>query len=322
MKLLPFQQCGHLHEACEWSPTVDESGVRSPHVEEMEHSASLCFTVVAAASHWALDKGFAVLRIQRFPPTQTSNDWRGLLKLPPQSFRADSMAMMATHVGLCPCAGGSTRVQVQDVWHRGEALPADAVYISHSHFSHRLPVTCWENPFLAGRDGSAELAVYKYMLWFPRSGLHGCESHLNGYDGWVANSCRGCPSHQQSSVVAAAQSMLQGSERLSLKWPYIEDLVNSPHFAAFGSWLRERDLPDAGVLGPRALGSDCVMAQRASAAEESAVASKRNALPPVCHTGKQQTAISNMPCASSRLGILWIGKQLWITMCSLQQPAW
>ena len=107
--------------------------------------------------------------------------------------------------------------------------------------------------------------------------------------------------------------MLQGSERLSLK---------SPHFAAFGSWLRERDLPDAGVLGPRALGSDCVMAQRASAAEESAVASKRNALPPVCHTGKQQTAISNMPCASSRLGILWIGKQLWITMCSLQQPAW
>ena len=71
--------------------------------------------------------------------------------------------------------------------------PMQCKYIGHSHFSHRLPVTCWENPFLAGRDGSAELAVYKYMLWFPRSGLHGCPSfrHMLVCDCGAADLCHG-----------------------------------------------------------------------------------------------------------------------------------
>ena len=336
MQVLPFHQCGHVHDPREWAPVVSESGVSYPSTEEAEYSASLCFTLVAAASHWAVDKGFAVLRIQRLPPVQPSGDWRGLLTLPAETFRADSMALMAAHVGLSPYPGSATCVQVQAVWVRDKPLPCDVVYIGHSHFSHRLPVTCWENPFVAGRDGSAELVVFRYMQWFPRSGLQGKLFQLCGKrlacDCGATELCHGdfllglllqgadSPTPQllpaqtarvrrvllaaaaglqipagiaypisQASIASAAQSLLQGggpSERFSLQWPYMEDLVNSPHFSAFGAWLRDRGLPDAGTLGPRALGSACVMAQRASAAEQGAAVNKRNALPPVVPYGQ------------------------------------
>ncbi|CAE7449963.1 unnamed protein product, partial [Symbiodinium microadriaticum] len=339
MQMLPFHQCGHLHDPHEWSPGAHDSGISCPSADEAEYSASLCFTLVVAASHWAVDKGYAVLRIQRLPPVQVSGDWRGLVKLPPKTFREDAMGLMASHVGLMPSADSALRVQVQDVWQRGEPLPADVVYIGHSHFSHRLPVTCWENPFVAGRDGSPELVVFKYMQWLPKSGLEQRLPELRGKklacDCGASDLCHGDfllglllpstdvsgyaqkPEHvrrillaamaglqipgsvaypiSQSSIVSAAQSLVQGSSRLSLRWPYIEDLVNSPHFTAFGDWLRERGLPDAGVLGPRALGSACVMAQRASAADQGAVASKRHALPPVVPYG--QTADSHFRCA-------------------------
>ena len=330
MQMLPFHQCGHIHDQHEWSPTIHDSGVSYPGAEEAEYSASLCFTLVVAASHWAVDKGYAVLRIQRLPPVQVSGDWRGLLKLPPQTLRKDAMSLMAAHVGLRPSPDSAIRVQVQDVWCRAEPLPADVVYIGHSHFSHRLPVTCWENPFVAGRDGSPELVVFKYMQWFRDSSLEQRLPELRGKklacDCGAADLCHGdfllglmLPSTDasrhaekpervrcillaavaglqipgsvayrvsQSSIVSAAQSLIQGRSRLSLRWPYIEDLVNSPHFTAFGDWLRERGLPDAGVLGPRALGSACVMAQRASAADQGAAANKRHALPPVVPYGQ------------------------------------
>ena len=269
-----------------------------------------------------------------------SGDWSFLVKLPPKSFREDAVVLMASHVGLMPSADSALRVQVQDVWQRGEPLSAEVAYIRHSHLSHRLPVTCWENPFVAGRDGSPELVVLKYMQWFPKSGLEQRLPELRGKklacDCGASDLCHGdfllglllpstdvsghaqkpehfrahpsrrhgrsadpreCCLPHQSILHSFCRTIFifQGSSHLSLRWPYIKDLVNSPPFTAFGDWLRERGLPDAGVLGPRALGSACVMARRASAADQGAVANKRHAVPPVVSDG--QTADSHFRCA-------------------------
>ncbi|CAE7613702.1 unnamed protein product, partial [Symbiodinium necroappetens] len=242
---------------------------------------------------------YAVLRIQRLPPVQVSGDWSFLVKLPPKSFREDAVVLMASHVGLMPSADSALRVQVQDVWQRGEPLSAEVAYIRHSHLSHRLPVTCWENPFVAGRDGSPELVVLKYMQWFPKAGLEQRLPELRGKklacDCGASDLCHGdfllgllLPSTDVSGL------QIPGSVAYPISQSSI-DLVNSPPFTAFGDWLRERGLPDAGVLGPRALGSACVMARRASAADQGAVANKRHAVPPVVSDG--QTADSHFRCA-------------------------
>ena len=44
-------------------------------------------------------------------------------------------------------------------------LPDDVVYIGHSHFSHRIPVTCWESPFQVGQDAPLNRTVYAYSQW-------------------------------------------------------------------------------------------------------------------------------------------------------------
>ena len=97
MRELPFQRCGHIHQRGEGAPTTQAGRTHYPSHDEAEYSASLCFTIVVCASHWAVDQGFAVSRIQRMPPIQASGDWRGLLELPSQVFRADAMDSIAAH---------------------------------------------------------------------------------------------------------------------------------------------------------------------------------------------------------------------------------
>ena len=70
----------------------------------------------------------------------------------------------------------------------------------------------------------------------------------------------------------------------------MEDLINSPHFNAFGLWLRERELPSAGALGPRALGSACVMAQRAVPQTRALLPISVMPCRPSYHVGRLQSA--------------------------------
>ena len=104
---------------------------------------------VVVASHWAADRGFAVRRIQRLSPVQVCGDWRKML-------------------GPITMPGGAPRrICVADVFQPGEELPADILYIGHSHFSHRLPTTKRQCPFLVGRDGSQEHVAFRFLDWFP-----------------------------------------------------------------------------------------------------------------------------------------------------------
>ena len=161
---LPDLVCGHVHSATEWQPQLLEDGSRwFPSKEEAEYTAHLCFVLVVACSHWAAQRGFAVLRIQRMPPMQTTGDWRHLLNLDPRVFREWALPAVAAFLGLSISDDGPIRVHASDVWTKQDGLAPDAIYIGHGHFSHRLAATDWECPFRVGRDGSPHEVVLQYL---------------------------------------------------------------------------------------------------------------------------------------------------------------
>ena len=125
--------------------------------------AHLCFVLVVACSHWAAQRGFAVLRIQRMPPMQTTGDWRHLLSLDPRVFREWALPAVAAFLGLSISEDGPIRVHASDVWTKQDGLAPNAIYIGHGHFSHRLAATDWECPFRVGRDGSPHEVVLQYL---------------------------------------------------------------------------------------------------------------------------------------------------------------
>ena len=156
--------CGHVHSATEWQPQILEDGSRwFPSKEEAEYTAHLCFVLVVACSHWAAQRGFAVLRIQRMPPMQTTGDWRHLLSLDPRVFREWALPAVAAFLGLSISEDGPIRVHASDVWTKQDGLAPNAIYIGHGHFSHRLAATDWECPFRVGRDGSPHEVVLQYL---------------------------------------------------------------------------------------------------------------------------------------------------------------
>ena len=172
MRVLPPLVCGHVHDPGEWTPVQLDDGSRFfPSKQEAEYTAHLCFTLVAACSHWAVAQGLAVFKITRMPPMQTSGDWRPLLHLAPEVFRQLAMPALAAFLGLSVVRDAPTRQQVLDLWIPQASLPTDVVYIGHGHFRHRLPCSKWENPFVEGRDGSPHEVLLRYMEWFPSSPL-------------------------------------------------------------------------------------------------------------------------------------------------------
>ena len=170
-----------------------------------------------------------------------------------------------------------TRVHVQDVHVSGHALPSDVIYIGHSHFSHRLASNRWQCPFVPGRDGAPEQVVFKYLqttsgLQRYLHQLRGkrlacdCLAHEFCHGDVLMAMCLHAPRQSapikpqarrvllamtaglsvpgsvaypipQSSVVAAAQSLLSGYGLTDLPWPHVADLVNSPELQAYSQWL-------------------------------------------------------------------------------------
>eukprot|EP00438_Fugacium_kawagutii_P015959 Skav227096 [mRNA] locus=scaffold199:6515:11398:+ [translate_table: standard] len=172
MRSLPTLTCAHIHDPGEWAPSYNADGSRFfPSKEEAEYTAHLCFTLVVACSHWAVDQGLAVMRIQRMPPMQCSGDWRHLLDFPPSMLRSEAMPAVAAYLGLLVCRDSPRRLPVSEVWSPGEPLPDHSIYIGHGHFRHRFPTTQWENPFFEGRDGTPQDVVLKYARWLPNSPL-------------------------------------------------------------------------------------------------------------------------------------------------------
>ena len=181
MRQLPTLVCGHIHDPREWTPSRRPDGsMFFPSKEESEYTAHLCFTLVVACSHWAVQQGFAVQKIQRLPPMQVSGDWRPLLRLPSSVFRADAMPAMASYLGLVSESNAPVRRQVSDVWSPGEQFPDNCIYIGHGHFRHRFPCTNWCSPFVEGRDGSAHEVVLRFLDWFPTSPMFARLHELSG----------------------------------------------------------------------------------------------------------------------------------------------
>ena len=130
---------------------------------------------------WGIRKGFARLRIPKFPAIQATGDRRHFLEIEPRALREWAMMPMALQLGInvahMPGAGGiparkSTQAAAGMVTVAGKPaqLKADEVYVGQGLFSHRLRKTKWASPFHVGRDGTAQECVRKYTDWLHRRG--------------------------------------------------------------------------------------------------------------------------------------------------------
>ena len=188
LAMLPSPVCGHTHSPNEWQPTNVDGATVFPTRDEAEYTASLVFTIVVCASHWATQQGFAVPKLHRLPPMETTGDRAHWLQFSSSALREDAMLPTAVFVGLTGQSIGSpqtpTRVLISDVAivERGQPtqLPADVVYVGHGHFSHRLASGCWATPFKIGQHGSAFETLTRFISWFPSSSQAQHISQLGG----------------------------------------------------------------------------------------------------------------------------------------------
>eukprot|EP00435_Cladocopium_sp_Y103_P041162 s279_g11.t1 len=288
MHQLPNLICGHVHDPREWTPYRQSDGsMFFPSKEESEYTAHLCFTIVVACSHWAVQHGFAVPRIQRMPPMQVSGDWRPLLQLQSSSLRADAMAAMASYLGLTADSDAPVRRQVSEVWTPGEPFPPNSVYIGHGHFRHRFPCTEWQNPFLEGRDGSSHEVVLRFLDWFPTNDLATKLHELSNMqllcDCEPNQFCHG--DVIVGGLVCGVRNMFPGVQWDHCKWPLVEDLINTPAFASFHQWICHR-FPDLdGEFGPQILGRGGVMLQRTGVQDQSGAAARKTSVAPLISFG-------------------------------------
>eukprot|EP00438_Fugacium_kawagutii_P026991 Skav212047 [mRNA] locus=scaffold2377:23795:26543:+ [translate_table: standard] len=236
MRLLPNLVCGHVHSQDEWKPELQANGrYYYPSKEEAEYTAHLCFTIVAACSHWAVSKGLAVHKITRLPPMQTAGDWRPLLSLDSEVFRKQAMPALAAFLGLTVLADAPKRVQVHSCW-----TPQT------SRRSKRLLLG-----LMVGLRVPAALAS-------PVS---------------------------QASVIASACALFPSVQWGDFKWPFLEDLLNTPTFLDYSTWMLSVHPDHDGELGPLVLGRGGVALQRASVQDQTGAAARRHSLAPLVPFG-------------------------------------
>ena len=164
--LRPALRCGHIHDPNEWrSPNSGQFST----FNEAEYTPSLVFTLAVCCAAWAARQGYGILAIPRLPPIATSGDVRPLLPFEPSELRGDLMTVMGFHLGLSPPLEDSSHVPTRqvavDVLRMRTRLTDGDVYIGPGHFSHRWPLTQWQNPFKAGEGRTALESVLHYARW-------------------------------------------------------------------------------------------------------------------------------------------------------------
>ena len=96
-------------------------------------------------------------------------DVRPLLHFEPSELREDLMNVMGFHLGLTPPREDSSHVPTRqvafDVLQLRSQLTDMDVYIGPGHFSHRWPLTQWQNPFRTGEGRTALESVLHYARW-------------------------------------------------------------------------------------------------------------------------------------------------------------
>ena len=168
---LPAVRCGHIHDPNEWRSSGN--GQFST-FNEAEYTPSLVFTLAVCCTAWAARQGYGILAIPRLPPINTSGDVRPLLHFEPSELREDLMNVMGFHLGLTPPREDSSHVPTRqvafDVLQLRSQLTDMDVYIGPGHFSHRWPLTQWQNPFRTGEGRTAIESVLHYAQMDRRPG--------------------------------------------------------------------------------------------------------------------------------------------------------
>ena len=94
------------------------------------------------------------IHIPRLPPISLSGDHRPLLQFKPSELRQDLMDVVGFHLGLSPPGVDSSfapsRLVADEVLSDRKQLQPHEIYIGPGHFSHRWPLSQWQNPFKAG----------------------------------------------------------------------------------------------------------------------------------------------------------------------------
>ena len=155
-----------IHDPREWSSPVD-GGFAT--FAEAEYTPSLVFTLAVACTAWAASRGYHVTQVPRLPPISLSGDHRPLLQFEPSELRQDLMDVMGFHLGLSPPGVDSSFVPVRlvasEVLHTRKHLQENEIYIGPGHFSHRWPLSQWQNPFRAGEGRTSSESVLQYARW-------------------------------------------------------------------------------------------------------------------------------------------------------------
>ena len=96
------------------------------------------------------------------------------------------MDVMGFHLGLSPPGVDSSfapaRLVASEVLRTRKHLQENEIYIGPGHFSHRWPLSQWQNPFRAGECRTSSESVLQFARWIHDQAhlldalpsLHGC----------------------------------------------------------------------------------------------------------------------------------------------------
>ena len=96
------------------------------------------------------------------------------------------MDVMGFHLGLSPPGVDSSfapaRLVASEVLRTRKHLQENEIYIGPGHFSHRWPLSQWQNPFRAGEGRTSSESVLQFARWIHDQAhlldalpsLHGC----------------------------------------------------------------------------------------------------------------------------------------------------
>ena len=180
---LPAVRCGHVHDPRKWSSPV-EGGFAT--FAEAEYTPSLVFTLAVACTAWAASRGYLVTQVPRLPPISLSGDHRPLLQFEPSELRQELMDVMGFHLGLSPPGVDASfvpaRLVASEVLLTRKHLQENEIYIGPGHFSHRWPLSQWQNPFRVGEGRTSSESVLQFARWIHDQthllealpSLHGC----------------------------------------------------------------------------------------------------------------------------------------------------
>ncbi len=156
-------KCRHMHSANEWKPKKEEDGtVTLAAKEESEFTGQLVFYLAVEISIWAVEKGYAKLKIPaaRILPVETGSrlQWTSL---PAAALRSEAMPGYGLRLQLTPPGGYQGLPGTRYVGDMKE-MPKDAYYVGKGNARLRLRKSPLAAPYVKEVDGDVEYCLRLY----------------------------------------------------------------------------------------------------------------------------------------------------------------